>query len=120
MNVFFVLDNCLVTPPLGDTILPGITRASVIEAAPSFGIDCRERPITMQELTEAARSGKLTEAFVCGTAATIVGISEFVFESKESLHLPGPRPITDKFFDYLQGVQYGTEPDVHGWMHPIL
>lgn len=120
MNVFFVLDNCLVTPPLGDTILPGITRASVIEAAHSFGIRCCERPITVGELTEATQSGKLSEAFVCGTAATIVGISEFVFDSKESLHLPGPNPITDKLFDYIQGVQYGTEPDVHGWTRPIF
>lgn len=120
MNVFFVLDNCLVTPPLGDTILPGITRASVIEAAGSFGLTCCERPITVHELREATLSGKLTEAFVCGTAATIVGISEFVFDSKESLHLPGLSTVTEKLFDYLQGVQYGTEPDVHGWMRPIL
>jgi len=120
MNIFVVIGGKLVTPPLGGTILPGITRLSAIEAAHTLGIPVEERPISIKEIVAAGKAGNLQEAFACGTAATIVGISEFVFEDEPSCVLPKPTgPIADQLLDYVQGVQYGTRPDTHGWMRQV-
>jgi branched-chain amino acid aminotransferase len=120
MNIFFVSDGRLITPALGGTILPGVTRASVIEAAHGLGIRVEERAITIDEIADGCRSGNITEAFACGTAATVVGIRELLLESGPCLHLAAsPGPLTRQFFDYIHEVQYGLRPDPHGWIKPV-
>lgn len=120
MNIFFVSDGRLITPALGDTILPGVTRASVLEAAHSLGIPFEERAVSIDEITEACKSGNITEAFACGTAATVVGIRELLLESGPCLHLSGsPGPLTRQFFDYIHEIQYGLRRDPHGWVIPV-
>lgn len=120
MNIFFVSGGHLITPALGDTILPGVTRASVVQAARGFGIPVEERAITIDEIAQGVKSGTITEAFACGTAATVVGIREFLLESGLCLHLPGPPgPLTRQFFNYIHEIQYGLRPDPHGWVVPV-
>jgi len=120
MNIFFVSNGHLITPALGDTILPGVTRASVVEAAHSLGIPVEERSITIDEIAEGCKSGKITEAFACGTAATVVGIRELLLESGVRLRLSNsPGPLTRQFFDYIHEIQYGLRPDPHGWVTPV-
>ena len=74
MNVFVVRDGALVTPPIGDTILDGITRDSIIRVASSMGIDVHETPIDVEKWIVDARNGVVTEAFACGTAAVFAPI----------------------------------------------
>ena len=85
MNVFFVENDTLYTPPLHGTILPGITRDSVIQLAHDLGIPVKETPINIDQAAEKIGSGKITEVFACGTAAVVIGINEFLFESGKRL-----------------------------------
>ena len=119
-NIFFVIDNKLVTPPLTGTILPGITRKSVLEMAGHLGIQAEERLISIDELVEEIESGKLNEAFGSGTAAVIssVGIinyngKEYVINNNETGYW------TKKFFDTLTGIQYGELEDKYGWVYRV-
>ncbi|HEX8181729.1 MAG TPA: branched-chain amino acid aminotransferase [Pyrinomonadaceae bacterium] len=121
MNIFFVIDGELVTPPLSGMILPGITRASAMEAAATLGITVQERPISIHEIKDACHTKRLTEAFACGTAATIVGINSFLFEHDSPLVVPDPKPgpVTERLLAYIQDIQYGVTPDPHNWMLPV-
>lgn len=121
MNIFFLVGEKLVTPPLHETILSGVTRASIIEAAPALGVEVEERFITIEEVREAGRAGQLREAFACGTAATIVGINSFLFDDDERLTLPDPRPgrVTEQLLAHIQDIQFGAAPDPHGWIHLV-
>lgn len=117
MNVFFVEGNTLYTPPLHDTILPGITRDSVIQVAHDLGIAVRETPIQIDEATEKIQSGRISEVFACGTAAVVIGIDEFVFETGRRVVIGGGMAgeLTRKLNTELQGIQFGRLPDRHGW-----
>lgn len=119
MNVMFVEDGGLVTPPLGGTILPGITRDSVIRLAAEAGIAVREYAYTLEELTSGVKSGQITEAIACGTAAVVTGIRTLCFENAARLPVGStkdPGPITRTLFERLQGIQYGRQPDSFGWL----
>jgi branched-chain amino acid aminotransferase len=118
MNVAFVLGDTLLTPPLGDTILSGITRDSVLTLARDMGIKVEERRIRVEEVIEAASGGQLTEAFGMGTAATIAPIQSITFEDKE-FTLPDPQnwKHAPALLDRLDGIKYGKYDDSHGWMH---
>jgi branched-chain amino acid aminotransferase len=117
MNVFFVEKDVLYTPNLHDTILPGITRDSVIQVARDLGLTVHEQPINIDEATEKIQSGRMTEAFACGTAAVVIGISELLFESGKKIVIGGgvAGEITRKLNYELQGIQFGRLPDRHGW-----
>ena len=121
MNVFFVEGRTLSTPDLHDTILPGITRASVIQVARDLGYEVRETPVNIDEVAAKIASGQMTEVFACGTAAVISGIKEFKFETGRSLiignHAAGP--VTRELNEHLQGIQFGRVPDIHGWMKTV-
>lgn len=116
-NIFFVLkDDTLVTPELGDTILPGITRASVIELAKQQGIKTEERKISIEEVMENVK-----ECFVTGTAAGITPIEsithngvEAVFNNRE------PGEVGTKLQYLLKGGQYGSVKDVNNWNYKVL
>jgi len=106
MNLFFVMDDDLiVTPPLTDTILPGVTRHSVIELAMDMGLALEERPYSFEELLKDLRSGRLAEAFACGTAAVIASIGAVHYSGGELL-LGGGR-IAEKLRTRLEAIQRG-------------
>ncbi|XKK37479.1 branched-chain amino acid aminotransferase [Nocardiopsis sp. ARC36] len=121
MNLWFVFgsgENArLRTPPLTGTLLPGITRESLLTLAPDLGIPAEEAPISTDEWREAAESGELTEVFACGTAAVITPVG-FV-KSDEGAFTVGdgtPGPVTMRLREELVGLQTGLRADKHGWI----
>ena len=121
MNVFFVFDDgSLLTPPLG-TILPGITRDSIIQLAKDSGTRVREEPYTIDQWRADAASGKLKEAFACGTAAVISPIGKVKSASGEFLINGGVAgPVAMGLRKTLVDIQYGRAPDPHGWVRKVL
>jgi branched-chain amino acid aminotransferase len=120
MNIFFLMDDgSIVTPPLG-TILPGITRASLIRIAKDSGIDVQEKLYSFDQWREDAASGRLREAFACGTAAVVAPIGS-VRHSGGEFTIGGGEvgPVTRKLRETLVGMQRGTREDVYGWLHRI-
>ena len=120
MNIFFIVDGKLVTPALGGTILRGITRMSVLELAPTLGIQVEERRISIDEVVAGIVSGKVSEVFGAGTAAVISPVGKIVFRGKDYV-VNGNQtgPWAKKFFDTLTGIQYGELADKHGWVHIV-
>lgn len=120
MNLMFVIDGKLLTPALSDTILDGITRRSVLAIAREWGLPVEERKISIEEIVEAHKNGKLQEAFGTGTAATIAHISAIGIEN-EILDLPSvdSRTFSPKVDTYLRNLRKGKEPDIFGWMYKI-
>jgi branched-chain amino acid aminotransferase len=121
MNVFFVRNGELITPTLNGTILPGVTRASMLELGPAMGIPAREQDIDIDDVVREVQSGAITEAIACGTAATLIGISEFVFADGSVFPVGdgGLGPVTRRMFDEIQAIQFGTAPDRFGWVSPV-
>lgn len=117
MNVFFVEGETLYTPNLHDTILPGITRDSVIQVARDLGLQVHEGPVNIDEAAEKIESGRITEVFACGTAAVVIGIDHLVFETGRKLTIGKglAGSVTQKLNYELQGIQFGRLPDRHGW-----
>jgi len=120
MNIFFIMDDkTIVTPPLG-TILPGITRASVMKLAGESGFKVVERLYSFDEWQEDAQSGRLREAFACGTAAVIAGIGTVKFrDGSFAIGNSGDGEITSQLRSKLVGIQRRAVDDKHGWMHAI-
>lgn len=120
MNVFFKIGDEVVTPPLEGSILPGITRKSCIEIMKSRGIKISERKITVDELFDAAREGKLTEAFGSGTAAVVSPIGELVW-NEERREINGGKigELTQELYDCITGIQWGTREDTFGWIEKL-
>lgn len=121
MNMMFVIDHKLCTAPTGGSILPGITRKSVLRLAADMGLEIEERPISVAELYEAYTKGQLTEAFGTGTAAVIspVGLLEY---RGDVIRLSGGEigPVAQAIYDKLTGIQWGKEPDLYGWIEQVL
>lgn len=117
MNVMFVVDDTLITPALSDSILAGITRDSVLKLARKWGMRVEERKVSVNEIIEAARSGRLREAFGAGTAATIAHIELIGFEGKD-YYLPAiaERKFANRVYEELEGIKRGTRPDPFGWI----
>ncbi|HEY6310453.1 MAG TPA: aminotransferase class IV [Streptosporangiaceae bacterium] len=120
MNVFFVIDGTVVTPDLTDTILPGITRDSVIALLKSVAIPVEERPVSIDEIAAAHAAGRLQECFGAGTAATISRVTEINHQGR-SLVLPaaGGRHIAHAVAARLAAIRTGREPDPFGWLIPV-
>ena len=121
MNVFFVMgDQTLVTPPLGGTILPGITRDSIIALAPDLGLRVLEQPYDFDSWRADAASGRLKEAFACGTAAVVAAIGEVRYPGGAfAIGSGGDGAVTGRLRDQLIGLQRGRLPDPRAWRHPI-
>ena len=120
MNIFFVIDDELITPMLSGSILPGITRASVLELGRSWGLKVSERKISIDEVVNAHTSGHLKEIFGSGTAAVISPVGELKYE--ETLITVGDGkvgPLAHKFFEAIQDIQYGNTPGPQGWIEPV-
>ena len=115
-NIFFYLNSGeLVTPELGDTILPGITRSSIVELARDRKVKVSERKISVEEAL-----GEASECFVTGTAAGVIPITSLTYKKKKTPFNKGKvGEFTACMRDTLKGIQYGTIPDTKGWMTPI-
>ncbi|GIM95850.1 branched-chain amino acid aminotransferase [Paractinoplanes toevensis] len=122
MNVFFVQDDGnLVTPPLTGTILPGITRDSVIKLAERAGRQVTERPVSIDEWREGAASGRIREAFACGTAAVITPIGTIKSpEGEFTVADGGSGSVTMGIRKELVDIQRGRAADPFGWVHRVL
>lgn len=120
MNMCFVIDGTIVTAPLTGTILPGITRSSVLTVAKDLGIKAEERAITVEELLETQKNGRLSECFGSGTACVISPVGELCYKSEVfRIGNGGIGEITQKLYDELVGVQYGARPDSRGWVEYV-
>ena len=116
MNVFFVIDGELITPALEGSILPGVTRDSVINLAKSFGIKVTERKLSINEVYAAAKAGKLNEAFGSGTAAVISPMGELNRDGDIIIINDGKiGPLSQKLYDTLTDIQWGRAEDKFGW-----
>ncbi len=116
MNIFFYFEGKLVTPALTGSILPGITRDSVIKLARHLGIPCEEIRISIQEVIEGIKKGELKECFGTGTAAVISPVGVINYRGEEYLINEGKTgPVAKLFFDYLTGLQYGEREDIFNW-----
>ncbi|OYW44253.1 MAG: branched chain amino acid aminotransferase [Sphingomonadales bacterium 32-68-7] len=118
MNLFFVFDDgSIVTPPLSGTILPGITRDSLIMLAREEGLAVREERYSLDQWRADAASGKLLETFACGTAAVVTAVGRVAGRDGEfTIGGGGPGQLTSRLRERLVAIQHGSAPDPHGWV----
>jgi branched-chain amino acid aminotransferase len=120
MNIFFVIDDEIITPELNGSILPGITRKSVIELAKYWDQKVTERKISIDEIIDAHAAGSLKEAFGSGTAAVISPVGEIKYGDKViTINDNQTGPVAQKLYDAITGIQYGTAEDPLGWVMKI-
>lgn len=116
MNIFFKINGTVITPALNGSILPGITRDSILNLLKSQNIPVEERRISIDEVMEAHANGKLEEAFGTGTAAVISPIGEFKYQEQKMLVNNNEiGELTQALYDQLTGIQNGTVEDPFGW-----
>ena len=116
MNVMFVIENTIVTPPLSDTILDGVTRDSLLRLARDFGFKVEERPVSLDELEISFRDKSITEAFGVGTAAVIAPVETIGIKNRD-FQLPAysHESLSFKLKEKLERMRTGKEADVHNW-----
>lgn len=117
MNIFFVINDEVITPPLEGSILGGITRDSVLQITKHWGLKVKEEPISIDDVYEAYQKGTLQEIFGTGTAAVISPVNELKWNDK--IIVPGDGnvgKVSQKLYDYISGVQYGLLHDDFGWV----
>ena len=119
-NAFFKIDGELYTAPLEGTILPGITRDSMITVMKDWGYKVHEERVAIADIMKAADEGKLEEVFGTGTAAVVSPVKELDWEGKVA-HISGGHigELTQKLYDTLTGIQWGKLPDTKGWIVPV-
>ncbi len=116
MNIFFKIAGKVVTPPLGGSILPGVVRDSALTLLRDWGVAVEERPIAIDEVISAFRSGDLEEVFGAGTAAVICPVASIGYRNEVfTVAKTPPGDLTLRLYDELTGIQYGTRPDTHNW-----
>lgn len=120
MNIFFKIDGKVVTPMLNGSILPGITRDSVLRICRDWGLPTEERRISVEELLQAQKEGKLEEVFGTGTAAVVSPVKELDWKG-DKVFISGGKigELTQKLYDTLTGIQWGKLPDTRGWIVPV-
>jgi branched-chain amino acid aminotransferase len=120
MNIFFLIDDVLITPPLEGTILPGVTRDSVIRLAKSWDIEVQERRITIDEVMEAGAEGRLQEVFGAGTAAVISPVKEINHgDDTVAVHENKRGAVGQKLYDTITGIQAGKIDDPFDWVYKV-
>jgi len=120
-NMFFLIEDELITPPLTGSILSGITRLTVLDLAREWGAyNVVERQVSIDEVMAKAKDGRLKEAFASGTAVVISPVSE-VFYKGEMVQIGNGQtgPLARKLFDEITAIQYGDKQDTHGWIEEI-
>ena len=116
MNIFFVENGKLVTPELNGSILPGITRKTVIELAGNLGYEVEERRVSIDELIESHNKGELTEVFGTGTAAVISPVGQLKYgETEIVINNNETGKITQDLYNNYTGIQSGKLEDPQGW-----
>jgi branched-chain amino acid aminotransferase len=120
MNIFFVIGDELVTPALNGSILPGITRDSVLALGRKWGLTVSERLISIDEVVTAHESGQLKEIFGSGTAAVISPVGELNYDGR-SFAIGGNQvgPLAQKFYKAITEIQYGAADDTMGWVETV-
>lgn len=117
MNVMFVINNTLVTPELGDSILAGITRDSVLKLAKSWGMNVEERKVSVREIVDGLKNGTIQEAFGAGTAATIAQIELIGYQGQNYLLPPlSKRTFSQRVLSELDQIKRGKTADPFGWI----
>jgi len=117
MNLFVRFDDEVATPPLGGSILPGVTRDSVLTLIKDYGLTPKERMISIDEILEGISSGKVKEIFGCGTAAIIAPVGSLWYKDTPYEVSNGQTgEVTQRLFDDLIGIQSGEREDPHGWV----
>jgi branched-chain amino acid aminotransferase len=120
MNIFFVIDDEILTPELNGSILPGITRKSVVELAKHWGDKVAERKISIDELMQAHESGSLKEVFGAGTAAVISPVGQIKYgDAVITIADNQVGPIAQKYYKAITDIQYGKAEDPMGWIVPV-
>lgn len=120
MNFFAVLGQTVVTPPLSDSILPGVTRDSLLTLSRELGYQVEERPLSVKELKSAHRAGNLKEAFGVGTAAVVSPVGELAFGGEKLLINDGkPGSVAQNLYAELTAIQHAEKPDTHGWVQVV-
>jgi len=120
MNMFFVIDDEVVTAPLDGTILPGITRDSVIEIVKDWGIKMTERPLSIDDVLQAAKDGSLQEAFGTGTAAVISPVGQITYKGEDHVVAGGKMgTLSQRLYNEIVGIQYAEKEDPYGWRERI-
>lgn len=120
MNIFFVIDGVLITPQLGGTILPGITRDSIIQLARHWDMPLEERKISIDEVMKAGHDGTLEEVFGAGTAAVVAPVDEIHHDGESvTFDLDSRGPVGQRFYEAITGIQTGKKDDPFGWAYPI-
>lgn len=116
-NAFFVIDGTVYTPPLLGTILPGITRKSVLTLLNDFGIKVKEKRFTIDEVFEAHKNGKLTEVFATGTATVISPVGKLKYKDKEiEINNGKIGELSQKLYDTITKIEEGEIEDKHNWI----
>jgi branched-chain amino acid aminotransferase len=120
MNMFFVIDDEVITAPLTGSILPGITRDSVIHMVKDWGMKMSERSLSIDEVIAAAKDGKLQEAFGTGTAAVISPVGQITYRGEDHVVAGGKMgELSQKLYNEIVAIQYGEKEDPYGWREKI-
>lgn len=119
-NIFFLIKNELITPSLTGSILPGVTRDTVLQLAKHWGVTCSERPITIDEVIDTAKSGDLKEMFATGTAAVISPVGSISYKEESFTISDGNvGELSRRLYDEIIGIQYGEKEDTFGWVRKL-
>jgi branched-chain amino acid aminotransferase len=116
MNVVFIIGDKAITPPLGDTILAGVTRDSVIQLIKDMGMEVEERPLSIDEIIDAYKKGELNELFGTGTAATISMIKELRYQDFVMTFDTEKWKIAPEIARTMNAIKEGKIEDKYGWM----
>ncbi|MFH0798888.1 MAG: branched-chain amino acid aminotransferase [Pseudomonadota bacterium] len=116
MNIFFVIDGVITTPALNGSILPGITRKSVLELAAKLGYKTSERNVEIGEVMSGLAAGRVSEMFGTGTACVINPVSTICHKGKDYTVTDEPGKYSSILHEYLTGIQHGDKEDIFNWM----
>ncbi len=120
MNMFFVINGEVITAPLNGSILPGITRDSVIQIVKDWGLPVSERSLAIDEVIAAARDGSLQEAFGTGTAAVISPVGQITYKGVDHVVAGGKMgELSQRLYNEIVAIQYGQKADTRGWVEKI-
>jgi len=120
MNIFFKINDVVITPALSGSILPGVTRTCCIELCKEWGYKVEERRISVEELFKAARDGSLSEAWGSGTAAVISPVGQMRWKDEICVvNDGGIGNLSQRLYDTVTGIQLGKIPDTRGWIFRV-
>jgi branched-chain amino acid aminotransferase len=120
MNIMVKIGDEVITPPLSGNILAGVTRDSILTLLRDWGIKASERQISIDEVVDASRQGRLAEMWGTGTAAVVSPVGELAYKDDRLIINGGKTgPLTRKLYETIVGIQYGDSNDAHDWTSPI-